>query len=74
MKKLLLLFTAIVLVSCSKECEYGGDQERVNELLAEIEQLEEEKDNASTESMANSYQKQIDEKKEVLGDEMAKCV
>lgn len=75
MKKLLLILSiAVTIISCSKECEYGGDTARVNELTEEIEQLEEKRDNASTDELAETYQKQIDRKQEELNDEMGKCV
>lgn len=73
MKKLLLVLSILFIVSCSKDCEYGGDKARVKVILADIAELEQKRDDAATESSANVYQSQIDRKKVELDSEISEC-
>lgn len=73
MKKLVLILF-LALFSCSNECEYGGDRERRENLLEEIEELEEKRDNAPNETQADIYQADIDRKQDELTEELKRCV
>ena len=73
MKKLilLLLFT-VTLVSCSKEedCEFRG--ERDDELIEELTELQEKRDNAEGQVRAN-YELQIKQVQQELDAELKIC-
>ena len=72
MKKLIFLLIVIIITSCSSDDDCTYRSERTDEILAEIKDLEEQRDNAP-ELNKSVYQAQIDRLQKELSQDLGTC-